>query len=172
MYARAGSDVKLSSDPGHWSKIGDGAVVGRNSNLGNWSDIGHFARVGRNVAFGPWASIGIDAVVDNGCVLGDHEYVPSGHRRHRNGKLSKLAAPSQADAVVYRLFDRWATAIPSGVYHNDTYRLLEEEEKRLAMLLAAEMPAFLARRKAYRAGVGMAKRIWALMAPSGNLNRT
>jgi hypothetical protein len=144
-FAHVGDHVANHSGLGYWTKIGTGARIGHGSKPGNWSRIGHFAKIGNGVTFGSWAGVGIDAIVDSGCTLGSHEYVRSGYRRRRNGKHERLQLDDGENAI-RRLYDAWATAIPSGCYSTDEAIALMRHEHALALELAAQLPAFLQRR--------------------------
>jgi carbonic anhydrase/acetyltransferase-like protein (isoleucine patch superfamily) len=147
-YAHVEPSARVGARLGFWTKIGHGVVVPRSAHLGSWTTIGHYSRIGWFVQFGPWASVGMDSRVEFGSVLGDHEYVLSGCRRTRSGKLVDLPV-SDEDRLIHYHYDR-AHYHPSGAYPLEEYERLERDRLAAAVEVARLLPDYLARKDARR----------------------
>lgn len=165
-YAIVAPSAKVAAKLGYWTKIGDGAVVPASVALGNWSIVGHFTRIGRSVKFGPWAGVGMDCVIDAFSELGSHEYIPSGHRRHSDGRVTRLEVADE-DRMLHHLYDHgmnahgWNAgpqAIPRDIADQQN-----ERAKQQLLELSKLLPAYLERRKASRP-VGFIARLLRLAA--------
>ena len=152
-YAIVAPSAKVGARLGYWTQIGDGAVVPATVHLGSWSKVGHFSRIGAGVWFGDWAGVGMDCRVDAFSRLGSHEYIPSGHRRHVDGRVTRLAVEPE-DAQLHFLYDHgmnahgWnmgPQAIPMAIANEENARA-----KRHLLALTELLPAYLERRKAAR----------------------